>query len=63
MPLNHYLEHYDDSESASCVSEIKQEGYTPRAFLITGMCRNCQCDVFRKEPPEDTFRWEQGGKQ
>ena len=29
-----------------------------REFLITGMCPDCQCDVFRKELPEDVSRWE-----
>ena len=28
-----------------------------REFLITGMCPDCQCDVFRKELPADTRRW------
>ena len=28
-----------------------------REFLITGMCVECQCDVFRKELPEDVSRW------
>ena len=28
-----------------------------REFLITGMCAECQCDVFRKELPEDVSRW------
>jgi len=36
MPLNHYLDHYDDSESASCVPEAKREGFTPREFAETG---------------------------
>ena len=28
-----------------------------REFLITGMCPDCQCDVFQQELPEDTRRW------
>ncbi len=36
MPLKHYLDHYDDSESASCVPEAQQEGYSPREFAETG---------------------------
>lgn len=36
MPLNHYLDHYDDSESASCVPQAKEENITPREFAETG---------------------------
>ena len=36
MPLKYYLDHYDDSESASCVPEAKREGFTPREFAETG---------------------------
>ena len=36
MPLKHYLDHYDDSESASCVPQAKEENYTPREFAETG---------------------------
>lgn len=36
MPLKHYLDHYDDSESASCVAEVKAEGFSPREFAETG---------------------------
>ena len=36
MPLKHYLDHYDDSESASCVPEAKEENFTPREFAETG---------------------------
>ena len=36
MPLKHYLDHYDDSESASCVPQAKEENFTPREFAETG---------------------------
>ena len=36
MPLKHYLDHYDDSESASCVPQAKEEKFTPREFAETG---------------------------
>lgn len=36
MPLNHYLDHYDDSESASCVPEAKEKNLTPREFAEAG---------------------------
>jgi len=36
MPLKHYLDHYDDSESASCVPQAKEEHFTPREFAETG---------------------------
>lgn len=36
MPLDHYLDHYDDSESASCVPEAKEKNLTPREFAETG---------------------------
>ena len=36
MPLNYYLDHYDDSESASCVPQAKEENFTPREFAETG---------------------------
>ncbi len=36
MPINHYLDHYDDSESASCVPEAKEKNFSPREFAETG---------------------------
>lgn len=49
-----------------CNDELDLENAIPalnafeREFLMTGMCPDCQCDVFRKEMPKDISRWEIG---
>lgn len=51
-----YQRYNDDEEDLE--DAIPALNAFEREFLITGMCPDCQCDVFRKEPPEDLSRWE-----
>ena len=51
-----YKRYCDDDEDLE--DAIPALNAFEREFLITGMCPDCQCDVFRKEPPEDLSRWE-----
>ena len=51
-----YKRYCDDDEDLE--EAIPALNAFEREFLISGMCPDCQCEVFRKELPEDVSRWE-----
>lgn len=45
-------------EDADLEEVLPDFGPFEREFLLTGMCPNCQCNVFHTKPPEDMSRWD-----
>ena len=51
------MENYNRTQSEDAVPGLNA---FEREFLITGMCPDCQCTVFKKEVPADLSRWQVG---
>ena len=51
------MEEYNRTQSGDDIPALNA---FEREFLITGMCPDCQCTVFKKEPPADLGRWQVG---
>lgn len=51
------MENYNRTQSGDDIPALNA---FEREFLITGMCLDCQCSVFKKELPTDLSRWQVG---